>query len=347
MDDLRRRVLFVALATALLSGGELRAVEVLGTGTQFLLGNDLTDLDNDGVETSYLPPDNLGGFDATFFSSDEPGFGGGEFAFNVFDNVLGPVNDKWCCGTVPPEIVGADFRETYGTAFRLTHFTVASANDVPERDPRVWRIEGSNDGDSWTAIFSQDDPNASLWTARLQVLLFQEDLDYEVQSAAYSMFRMVTEATGLTVFPFFQLGEIEFFGEEGKSGEICDNGIDDDGDELIDCADPSCAPNAACQKRFVRGDCNGDGKVTGQVTDAVFLLNYNFLGGEAPPCSAACDINQDGAWTGQVTDAVYILNYNFMGGPAPPAPFPGCGLSTLETDNALGCATPTPAGDCP
>jgi len=92
---------------------------------------------------------------------------------------------------------------------------------------------------------------------------------------------------------------------------------------------------------FIRGDCNGDGAVTGQVTDAVFLLNYNFLGGPAPPCSAACDINGDGAWTGQVTDAVYILNYNFLGGPSPPAPFPGCGLSTLESDKALGCATPT------
>jgi len=45
-----------------------------------------------------------------------------------------------------------------------------------------------------------------------------------------------------------------------------------------------------------------------------------------------------------VTDAVYILNYNFLGGTAPPGPFPGCGKSTLESDRSLGCATPTPAG---
>ena len=98
---------------------------------------------------------------------------------------------------------------------------------------------------------------------------------------------------------------------------------------------------------FIRGDCNGDGAVTGQVTDAVFLLNYNFLGGQAPPCSAACDVNGDSAWTGQVTDAVYLLNYNFLGGTPPPAPYPGCGLSTKESDQTLGCATPTPAGTCP
>jgi len=99
--------------------------------------------------------------------------------------------------------------------------------------------------------------------------------------------------------------------------------------------------------KFIRGDCNGDGRVTGQVTDAVFLLNYNFLGGEAPPCSAACDINGDGAWTGQVTDAVYLLNYNFLGGTPPPAPFPGCGALTLDSDKALGCDTPLPAESCP
>ena len=120
------------------------------------------------------------------------------------------------------------------------------------------------------------------------------------------------------------------------------------GDQTSGPSNASCGtPTAGGVGPFVRGDCNGDGRVTGQVTDAVFLLNFNFLGGEAPPCSAACDINQDGAWMGQVTDAVYILNYNFLGGPAPPAPFPGCGLSTVASDEALGCATPTPALNCP
>jgi len=99
---------------------------------------------------------------------------------------------------------------------------------------------------------------------------------------------------------------------------------------------------------FIRGDCDGDGQVTGSVTDAIFLLNYNFLGGGTPPCFAACDIDGDGMFTGMVTDAVYILNFNFLGGVAPPpAPFPGCGLSTIETDVALGCVTPTAAGNCP
>jgi hypothetical protein len=88
---------------------------------------------------------------------------------------------------------------------------------------------------------------------------------------------------------------------------------------------------------FLRGDCNGDGEFRGTVTDAVFMLNFNFLGGNTPPCFAACDANGDGQFRGTVTDAVYSLNFNFLGGNAPPAPFPDCGRSTEDDDEALGC----------
>jgi hypothetical protein len=90
---------------------------------------------------------------------------------------------------------------------------------------------------------------------------------------------------------------------------------------------------------FLRGDCNSDGEVRGVVTDAVFLLNFNFVGGPRPGCLAACDANGDGAVTGVVTDAVYILSYNFLGGPPPPPPFPGCGAGGAA-DEALGCLLP-------
>jgi len=121
------------------------------------------------------------------------------------------------------------------------------------------------------------------------------------------------------------------------------------GDLTSDPSNVSCGtPEAPGIGPFIRGDCNGDGSVSGEVTDAVFILNYNFIGGEAPPCSAACDVDGDGEFVGMVTDAVYILNFNFLGGvPPPSAPFPGCGLSTVETDMTLGCVTPTPAGKCP
>jgi hypothetical protein len=86
---------------------------------------------------------------------------------------------------------------------------------------------------------------------------------------------------------------------------------------------------------FLRGDCNGDLDVN--LTDAVFLLVYNFTGGAKPSCLAACDANGDGGIRGQLSDALYILNYSFRGGLAPPAPFPTCGPSGRESDALLGC----------
>jgi hypothetical protein len=115
------------------------------------------------------------------------------------------------------------------------------------------------------------------------------------------------------------------------------------GESSEDSAPPVCATPGAPPARFRRGDCDGDGEVTGQVTDAVFLLNWSFLAGPEPPCLAACDANGDGRVGGQVTDAVFLLNYNFLGGPAPAPPFPDCGPGRLEADERLGCESPPAA----
>ena len=70
------------------------------------------------------------------------------------------------------------------------------------------------------------------------------------------------------------------------------------------------------------------------------LLQYNFQGGREPPCLAACDANGDGEATGEVSDAVYLLLFNFAGGAPPPPPFPDCGA---PDDPGQGCGEP-PAG---
>ena len=94
---------------------------------------------------------------------------------------------------------------------------------------------------------------------------------------------------------------------------------------------------------FVRGDCDGDGRASGSVTDAVFLLTYNFMGGAEPPCMAACDANGDGQVSRSATDAVYMLAFSFLGGPALPSPFPACGPPYFASDSALGCEAPPDA----
>lgn len=82
---------------------------------------------------------------------------------------------------------------------------------------------------------------------------------------------------------------------------------------------------------FIRGDSNRDGKV--QLSDAVHLLGFLFLGSDSPTCRDAADGNDDGKL--DLTDAVYVLGHLFLGGPAPPAPFPTKGAD--PTADALDC----------
>ena len=61
---------------------------------------------------------------------------------------------------------------------------------------------------------------------------------------------------------------------------------------------------------FVRGDCQPNGAV--ELTDGVNLLNFLFLGGQRPPCMAACDFNATGEL--DITTAVFLFNFLFLGG---------------------------------
>ncbi len=73
---------------------------------------------------------------------------------------------------------------------------------------------------------------------------------------------------------------------------------------------------------WVRCDCSGDG--LRDISDAVYLLQYLFLGGSEPRCLAACECSGDRLL--DLSDAVYDLNFQFLGGPPPPAPYPACDL---------------------
>jgi hypothetical protein len=186
------------VSAALLSSGA-NAASIRGTGTGALIGSDLTDPENNGN-----PNQNLN-YNATFRANANAGFGG-EGAFNVFDNRLGPSGDKWCCGLgMPSSWVEADFG---ATRYYLTGFTASSANDVAGRDADQWKILGSNDGLNYTTIYSYNHDGVSPWAARLQVNQYDVGVDFAAP-AAYSIFRY--QATS-TVGGEHQLGELEFFG---------------------------------------------------------------------------------------------------------------------------------------
>jgi len=73
-------------------------------------------------------------------------------------------------------------------------------------------------------------------------------------------------------------------------------------------------------KLFHRGDV--DQNTLLQLTDAVQILGYLFLGSvtRAPDCLDAADADDNGLV--QLTDAVRILAFLFLGGPPPASPGP-------------------------
>lgn len=90
--------------------------------------------------------------------------------------------------------------------------------------------------------------------------------------------------------------------------------------------------------KFQRGDCNDDGDT--DLSDAVCILGWLFLGAEAPGCIAATNTNGDAK--PDISDATYLLGHLFLGGPSPAPPFPGCGPGTLPPDEGS-CETPPTA----
>lgn len=79
---------------------------------------------------------------------------------------------------------------------------------------------------------------------------------------------------------------------------------------------------------FVRGDVDANG--SHELTDAISIFGYLFLGRSGLGCLDAADTDDSGAV--DITDGIYLLNYLFLGGPQPPAPFPECGADASSDD---------------
>ncbi|HKK20225.1 MAG TPA: C25 family peptidase C-terminal domain-containing protein, partial [candidate division Zixibacteria bacterium] len=65
---------------------------------------------------------------------------------------------------------------------------------------------------------------------------------------------------------------------------------------------------------FICGDINGDG-VSSDISDLIYLVDYSFNDGAAPPTLAAADV--DGSGELDVSDLIYLAEYQFGTGPAP------------------------------
>ena len=88
---------------------------------------------------------------------------------------------------------------------------------------------------------------------------------------------------------------------------------------------------------FHRGDPNNDGQT--DLSDAVFILGFLFLGGAAPSCLESANVNDDTEI--DLSDSVYLLSFLFLGGLAPPAPgstTAPCGEDPASSPSFVGCA---------
>jgi hypothetical protein len=84
--------------------------------------------------------------------------------------------------------------------------------------------------------------------------------------------------------------------------------------------------------RFIRGDSNVDGVL--DISDAVAILGFLFLGSASLSCDDAADVNDDGAL--DLSDAVKLLGCLFLGDQLPPGTTPGQMQQDPTPDN-LGC----------
>ncbi len=93
---------------------------------------------------------------------------------------------------------------------------------------------------------------------------------------------------------------------------------------------------------FVRGDASAQGQVN--LSSGIFLLNFLFVGGPAPPCKDAADAADLGGL--DISAAITIFNYLFLGGRTPPLPSPS--TSNYRSDGLPDCGPdPTPDSlDC-
>jgi hypothetical protein len=95
------------------------------------------------------------------------------------------------------------------TPFIVDGYAITSANDAPDRDPKSWTLQGSNNGYSWTLLNTQSDQD---FANRFQRREFKF-----TNNAAYSFYRLnMTNNSG----NILQLGELEIFGIPGSTDVV-------------------------------------------------------------------------------------------------------------------------------
>ncbi|MDQ0914639.1 immunoglobulin-like domain-containing protein [Paenibacillus sp. V4I5] len=111
------------------------------------------------------------------FSKENPP---SETALKLFDN---NANTKWL--GVQTTNVWVQVQFNYGDTQAVKKYSMVSANDAPTRDPKNWRVEGSNDGTNWSVL---DEQNNQTFSSRFQTKEYTITDDKVKEYAYYRLF---------------------------------------------------------------------------------------------------------------------------------------------------------------
>jgi poly(3-hydroxybutyrate) depolymerase/uncharacterized protein YjdB len=123
---------------------------------------------------------------------------------NAFDN---DTNTKWLdlADANPTTRASWIQYQLTGSSYVATQYTITSADDFPDRDPKNWSLLGSNDGSDWTTL---DTKTAEEFSARSLKKTYTFD-----NSGAYTYYRVqINSVNNPTTATGVQLAELEILG---------------------------------------------------------------------------------------------------------------------------------------
>jgi hypothetical protein len=150
---------------------------------------------------------------ATASSANPPSEG----APQAFD---GNIGTKWYTGTNAPGWLEYDFGGSVvgGTPVTLapviTQYNMVTANDMPQRDPMNWQLQGSNDNSTWITL---DNETGQIFTARHQTYQYTF-----FNTAVYRYIRLYVTATAQSGYGL-QLGDLELLSPQVSAMTMVDD----------------------------------------------------------------------------------------------------------------------------
>lgn len=127
-------------------------------------------------------------------------YGGGEGVAQALDNNSGTKLCNTNFSTIAPFWMIVDAGAVY---FPSTYYYIYSANDSPERDPRNWTVEGSNDLSNWTTIDTVSGHGS--WGGRNQ----QESFNHDLTTSPFRYYRWTCSANQSG--SIMQISELQIF----------------------------------------------------------------------------------------------------------------------------------------